>query len=327
MTAKRIRNTPLRQSDLYRHGGTVSSSHMFTYQYELAALGAATCWALTGMIAHVPAGHLGALPFNRLRQVFGTLFLALYVFATASWHALTWAAVPVLVASGLLGIFVGDSLLFTTLNRLGPRRAGILFAFNAPLAAVLGWMFLGENLSGMAVLGIATTAAGVALAILFGHRGKTQTGLEAIKGSLVIGVCIGLGAALGQALGIIIVRPLMQSGFDPFLASLVRVGVAASCLTVLLQLPLAEVKPKAPLTTKVAAYTATVGFLGLGVGMTLLLFALSGGKTGIISTLSATTPVIILPMLWYKTGTRPAAGAWAGAGLVVLGMALLFAGR
>jgi drug/metabolite transporter (DMT)-like permease len=295
--------------------------------HELAALGAATCWALTGLIASVPAGHLGALAFNRLRQVFGTLFLAVYVLATGSWASLTWHVVPLLVLSGLMGIFVGDSLLFTALNRLGPRRAGILFAFNAPMAALLGWLLLGETLSWIAVSGIGVTAAGIALAILFGHRGQAIDGLEAVKGSLAVGVGIGLCAALGQAVGIIIARPLMVGGIDPFLASLVRVGVAAACLSVLLQLPIERAKARAPLTWKIAGFTATVGFLGLGVGMTLLLFALSGGKTGIISTLSATTPVIILPLLWLKTGQRPAIGAWAGAGLVVSGMALLFAGR
>lgn len=295
--------------------------------HEIAALGAATCWALTGLIASVPAGHLGALSFNRLRQVFGTLFLAIYVAITGSWQTLTWNVVPLLVLSGLMGIFIGDSLLFVALNRLGPRRAGILFAFNAPLAAVLGWLVLGETLSWLAVLGISLVATGIALAILYGHRGKLAVGLETIKGSLAAGVAIGLGAALGQAIGVIIARPLMQNGIDPFLASVVRVGVAALCLSVTLQLPLEGMKSKAPLTWKIAAYTASVGFLGLGVGMTLLLFALSGGKAGIVSTLSATTPVIILPMLWLKTGNRPAAGAWAGACLVVVGMALLFAGR
>jgi drug/metabolite transporter (DMT)-like permease len=70
--------------------------------------------------------------------------------------------------------------------------------------------------------------------------------------------------------------------------------------------------------------TALTGILALAIGMTLLLFALSGGQVGIVSTLSATSPVIILPMLWARTGERPAAGAWAGAGLVVVGMALIF---
>ena len=59
--------------------------------------------------------------------------------------------------------------------------------------------------------------------------------------------------------------------------------------------------------------------------MTLLLFAL-GRRQGraSCSTLSATSPAIILPMIWARTGERPAAGAWAGAALVVAGMALIF---
>jgi drug/metabolite transporter (DMT)-like permease len=33
--------------------------------------------------------------------------------------------------------------------------------------------------------------------------------------------------------------------------------------------------------------------------------------------------VIILPLLWLRTGERPANGAWLGALLVVAGMALI----
>ncbi|MEP2706659.1 MAG: EamA family transporter, partial [Roseibium sp.] len=69
---------------------------------------------------------------------------------------------------------------------------------------------------------------------------------------------------------------------------------------------------------------ALSGFLGMGVGMTLILFALSGGEVGIIATLSATTPAIMLPMMWWRTKEAPALGAWAGAFLVVVGCALLF---
>jgi len=42
-------------------------------------------------------------------------------------------------------------------------------------------------------------------------------------------------------------------------------------------------------------------------------------------TVAATTPVVMLPMMWWRTGEMPALGAWAGAGLVVIGSALLFA--
>jgi drug/metabolite transporter (DMT)-like permease len=89
-------------------------------------------------------------------------------------------------------------------------------------------------------------------------------------------------------------------------------------------LPIKAVKPKEPLTGSIFLQTALTGTIALGFGMTLLLFALSGGKVGIVSTLSATTPVIILPLLWLRTGERPASGAWVGAALVVIGMALVF---
>ena len=292
--------------------------------HELAALGAATCWALTGLISAGPAGHLGAPAFNRVRQIFVTGLLALYVVATGTWRELDAASIGPLLLSGLIGIFVGDTLLFATLNRLGPRRSGILFALNAPIAALLGWLVLGEALPVAAMIGIVLTATGVFLAILFGKRRAQIHEWETIKGPLSIGVLLGLGAATGQAIGSILVRPVMATGLDPFVASLLRVGIAALCLSVLTQLPIPSVKPKGPLTLKVAAMTALTGVLALAIGMTLLLFALSGGKVGIISTLSATSPVMILPMLWLKTGERPAGGAWAGAALVVLGMGLIF---
>lgn len=292
--------------------------------YELAALGAATCWALTGIISAGPANHLGALAFNRARQVFVTGLLALYVLASGTWRELDASAVGPLLLSGFIGIFIGDTLLFATLNRVGPRRSGILFALNAPLAAILGWLVLGEELPGIAVFGIALTIAGVLLAILFGKRRSQLHQWEAVKGPLWVGVALGLLAATGQAVGSIIARPIMASGVDPFAASMLRVGIAALCLTVLIQLPIPAVKPKGALTLSIAAQTALTGILALAIGMTLLLYALSGGKVGIVSTLSATSPVMILPMLWLRTGERPAAGAWAGAALVVVGMALLF---
>lgn len=292
--------------------------------HELAALGAAACWALTGLISAGPAGHLGAPAFNRVRQIFVTGLLMLYVVISGTWRELDATSIGPLLLSGLIGIFVGDTLLFATLNRLGPRRSGILFALNAPIAALLGWLVLGEALPFPAMMGIALTATGVFLAILFGKRRAQMHEWETIKGPLSVGVLLGLGAATGQAIGSILVRPVMATGIDPFVASLLRVGIAALCLSVLTQLPIPSVKPKGPLALKVAAMTALTGVLALAIGMTLLLFALSGGKVGIISTLSATSPVMILPMLWLKTGERPAGGAWAGAALVVVGMGLIF---
>ena len=181
------------------------------------------------------------------------------------------------------------------------------------LSALLGFVALGERLSGQVILGIALTVCGVVLAILFGKRRDQLHAWEAVKGPLWIGIVFGLGAAAGQAVGSVVAKPVMASGIDPFLASMVRVGVAVFCLSVLIALPIQGVKPKTPLTLKARElWRCSQASWGLAYGMTLLLFALSGGNVGVVSTLSATSPVIILPMLWLKTGERPAGGAWVG---------------
>ena len=292
--------------------------------YELAALGAAACWALTGIISVKPAAYLGALSFNRLRQLFVAGLLAANVLLGGSWNVLDGQTVGLLLLSGIVGIFAGDTLLFATLNRLGPRRAGVLFALTAPITALLGYAILGETLSLQSVLGVLTTVVGVVLAILFGRRKGQSHAWEDVKGPLWVAVALGLGAATGQALGSILAKPVMATGIDPFLASMVRVSVAALCLSVLLVLPVPIEKPKGPPTIPMVALTAITGIIALAFGMTLLLFALSGGKVGIVSTLSATSPVMILPMIWMRTGERPTAGAWLGAFLVVCGIAFLF---
>lgn len=292
--------------------------------YELAAVGAATCWALTGLLSAGPAGYLGALVFNRTRQLFVAFLLGLYVLASGTWRELQPEVLWPLLLSGFIGIFVGDTLLFTCLNRLGPRRSGILFALNAPIAALLGWAVLGEQLSGIAMTGAGLTLCGVLLALLFGKRKAQMHQWETVKGPLWLGVLVGVLAALSQAIGSLIARPVMATGIDPLAASMLRVAVGALCLTALTQLPIEAVGPKGPLTKSVFFQTAMTGIIALAFGMTLLLFALSGGKVGIVSTLSATTPVIILPMLWLKTRELPAPAAWAGGALVVAGMALIF---
>jgi drug/metabolite transporter (DMT)-like permease len=290
--------------------------------HELAALGTATCWAMTGLIASDAIRALGAFHFNLIRQVFVTLILGAVVLATGAGGLPGWEGVALLALSGVVGILLGDTLNFAAVGRLGPRRAGAIFALNAPMAAVLGWALLGERLGGQAWAGIAITVAGVALAIL-GRPASGAHRLEQVWGGLRIGALFGLGAALGQATGTLIARPYMAGGLDPYLGSLIRVGASGLAMGVLATLPFAPPKPTG-ISRKVLVLTGATALIGLLLGMTLFLYALQGSQTGIIATLSATSPVIILPLLWLRTGQRPSAKSWAGAALAVTGLALIF---
>jgi drug/metabolite transporter (DMT)-like permease len=290
--------------------------------HELAALGTATCWATTGLISADAVRALGAFHFNLIRQVLVTVLLGLIVWATNVWAGQTVQTMAILAASGVIGILIGDTLNFAAVGRIGPRRAGAVFALNAPMAALLGWVVLGEALSLQAVAGICITAGGVAVAILGRPRANAHR-LEAVQGVLMSGFLFGLGAALGQATGSLIARPIMHGGMDPYLASLFRVG--ASGLTMGLLAATSFAPPRPTVITRAALIlTAATAILGLLIGMTLFLYALQGSQTGIIATLSATSPVIILPLLWLRTGQRPTLLSFVGAAMAVLGLGLIF---
>lgn len=290
--------------------------------HELAALGTAACWATTGVISADGVRALGAFHFNLFRQVFVSVLLAVIVAVGGLWVGMDAPTLGVLVVSGIIGILLGDTFNFAAVGRIGPRRAGAIFALNAPMAAVLGWAFLGEVLGAQAWLGIAVTVAGVAMAIL-GRPGVNAHRLEALQGTILIGVAFGLAGGFGQAVGSLIARPVMTAGLNPYLASLIRVGASGLAMGVLAAMPFAPAAPR-QISRGVLILTAITAFIGLLMGMTLFLYALQGSKTGIVATLSATSPVIILPMMWLRTGQRPSALSFCGAALAVAGLALIF---
>ena len=293
--------------------------------FELAALGAALCWALSSVMTPGPVAHLGAYAFTRIRMTMMLAPLAIWVLVTGSWATISADLLVPILLSGAIGIFLGDTALFMTMARLGPRRTSILFSTNAPMAVVLGWLLLDEALTGRELVGIGLIIAGVVLAIVFGKRRSPLHQWESVKGSLWVGVAIGLLSAFSQAVGSLIARPVMEAGADPIAVSLVRVAIAVACFHIALLAPMQMMRQQAPLNTPVALNTFFSGLLAMAIGMSLLLFALSGGEVGIVTTLSATTPALLLPLIWIRTGERPAIAAWIGAALVIAGSWQLFA--
>ncbi len=291
---------------------------------EIAALSAATCWAFGSIISVMPVERLGTIGFNRVRMLLVFAMLGGYVSIFGGWETIHTTQIAEILLSGLIGILLGDTALFATMNRLGPRRTAILFSTNAPMSTLLGWVFLGEALSTTALFGTFFVIAGVILAIVYGKRRDQMHKWEEVKGPLIIGVGIGLLAALGQSVGSLIAKPIMVSGADPFAVSAMRVGITALSLVILSSAPVQAFKLRNKLNTTIVAHIILSGFLGMCVGMTLILYALAKGDVGIVATLSATTPVIMLPLMWIRTKERPAIGAWIGALIVVFGTGLIF---
>ena len=81
---------------------------------------------------------------------------------------------------------------------------------------------------------------------------------------------------------------------------------------------------KTNLSVKIVSQSIISGFLGMALGMSLLLIALKYADAGIVATLSSTSPIMILFLIWLMTKKIPTIGAWIGTVLAIIGSGLIF---
>ncbi|MGP9799656.1 DMT family transporter [Rheinheimera sp. NSM] len=291
--------------------------------YEYLALAAAACWALGSLLSAQASTHLGAFAFTRWRMLCAALMLWLIAAVSGGWVTLAVDNLSVLVLSGLIGIFIGDTALFAAMNRLGPRRAGVLFATHALFSVVLAYIFLGETQWGWTLIGSSLLLSGVMTAIFFGKRKTELHAWEANQSQLKSGVALGLLAALCQAVATLMLKPLMETAIDAVSASAVRMTTAFVLHQLIFMLGFKVARAYLPLNKKVFLLVLANAALSMVLGMTLILQALKYGDAGMVAILSSVSPVLVLPLLWLVYKRSPAAGAWLGALLTVTGTALI----
>ncbi|TBR37573.1 DMT family transporter [Marinomonas agarivorans] len=308
---------------------------------ELSGLIAALCWTVSNLLAPRLIAEFGAFRFNTIRIAMASITLLLITLIVQSFSPVLWQYSGWLILSGLIGIFIGDTCLFSAFARLGPRRTGVLFATNAPMAIVLAWFVFDETLSPIELFACGLVTLGAVIAILYGKRKNTQANskaaqLETTHGNVYFGIGLALIAAFCQVAGALLSKPALLQGADPIAVSAIRVSSAACALlcaygyhvwrqqrkAISTSAP-NMLKPLKNITFSSYCGVFAMAFLGMVVGMSVLVWGIGHGNVGIVTTLSATVPVLILPALWLTTGQRPAIGAWLGAILVVTGAALI----
>lgn len=223
-------------------------------------------------------------------------------------------------------MFLSNLAFSACLRRGGARRAQLLASTSVPITAILAYCFLGEIMSATGLAGGAITLAGVALAVGFERGRRASTTSDPISSTLAAVVGLGLVAAACRAAGFIVIKPAMVDGTDPLAASALRLGAAAITIVVVALWPARVFEPITKPTGSLVTSAILPGILGYVVATSMLIYALRHNGAGLVAALASTVPVIALPLQWMATGVRPAAPASAGAGLAVIGTAIMALG-
>ena len=294
------------------------------YLGELAGLLTSVAWSGTSVLFTKATQQVGSIVVNRVRVLFALVFLMLLnlVFygyllpVDAGAERWLWFAL-----SGAIGYALGDVLLFQSFLCIGTQRGMLMMSLAPLMSAGLAWMFFGEVLTAVQMLGVIVTLAGVALVILRRRNEASDPACSALQG-----VLFGLGAAAGQSVGYVLSKQGLVDNFSPLAGNSIRMLAAVVVLWAL-----ASVQGKAQQTLHrvharpdVLGWLAMAAFTGPVVGATLSLFALQNTQVGVASTLIALPPVFLLPVSWLVFKERFDWGAVAGTLIAIGGVALLF---
>ena len=285
---------------------------------------AALCWAVASLISADVTRKIGGLAFNRLRLFFVSIMLIGYTFYLDTWNTINHEFLFTILFSGIIGIFLGDTLLFIALQKIGPRRNNILFSLAAPFTVILNIIFLNEIMSTINLIGCIIVFCGVVVAIAYGNSKDKNHRWEVVEGNIYFGVSLGIGAALCQAIGLIMMKPILTMGADPIASAALRTAISFVFLAFTFFLNYKIFNTKTNLNVKIVGQSILSGFLGMALGMSLLLIALKYADAGIVATLSSTSPIMILFLIWLLTKKIPTVGAWIGTVLAIIGSGLIF---
>jgi drug/metabolite transporter (DMT)-like permease len=299
--------------------------NLVSFKGELAALSAALIWAIASFVYVAMGRQIPPLVLNFAKctvAIILSLLTLLIMGDLSSGFSLPTGMLPLglLLISGAIGIGLGDTAFFESLNCLGARRSLLIEALAPPLAALLAALFLGETLSYRAWIGVFLTVGGVTWVVLERVPNDFQGKLRPWRG-----IGFGLLSALAQASGAVLSRAaLAETSVNPLWASLIRLLAAVFVLLILMSFQRqiwAEFQPLRDRRFLLILITTSFGSTYLGIWLQQI--ALKFTATGIAQALIATSPLFGIPIaLWMKE--KVSLQSIFGAALALLGIWALF---
>lgn len=298
----------------------------------LPAVLATLFFALSAVLATQTARVLGAIEANFLRLLLGTFLLGLW--AHLNGKGVQGAGFPIFFVSGCLGFGLGDLALFQSLIRLGSRLTILLVhCLAVPMAAGVEWVWLGTTLTARQMGAAAIILLGVLVALApskpidWKHEGR---------GVVLLGICYGVVAAFGQAMGAVLSRKAFAVGhltgqtvdgitaaYQRILGGLLIVSVAFAFRRRKSPRGSTAAGGEGPIPRRVWGWVVLNALAGPTLGVSCYQWALQLRGTGIVLPIVATTPLAVMPFSRALEGDRPGWISTSGAIIAVIGVILL----
>ncbi|MEJ6474181.1 DMT family transporter [Pseudoalteromonas piscicida] len=260
---------------------------------EAAAIAAAGVWAGSTILYKQFSHHLSPFELNVSKGVIASalMILSLFIVGDLMFPTLlsSWGW---LIASGILGIAIGDSAYFAALRNIGPARTLVIESLAPAIAGILNIVLLGVYLSTSAWLGIAVTTLGVMIAI---KPSKSQPVMD--KRHYLLGIAFALTAATCQAAGMVLSKgALNNENISSLWAALIRLASGTLFVACIVSYLKSQSLHKALTLKQIDGknWLFVAVFFGTFIGLWLQLISVNHTDPAIAQTIFATAPLMVM---------------------------------
>lgn len=246
------------------------------------------------------------------------------VFALQDLGNLSWVAFLWIVAVGVTHHMLGRPQNYLAVSIIGASRASLFFSSQAPVAALVAVIFLGESLSALVVVGTLAVVGG----LVAGSGDSLLEGWRTDRRYL-FGYLVALSAGTAYGMVNIFVKKANETVDSPLLVTSISLLLGISLLTPLVA-PRTVGEIRATEDRRGSLRSVALAGLAAGVGVHSLYFALRDGDVVIVTPIVSIAPLVTVLMahLFYSRLERVTRRLVAGTILAVLGVTLVsLAGR
>lgn len=288
---------------------------------EFFSVACAACWAMAVVLFRRSGETLPAFELNLFKNVLATALMVPTILLVdgISWPGYSPAEWGIVIVSGVVGIALADTWYLRALNLMGASRTGVVASLYSPFVIVLSLLFLGEVLIWWQYFGFLLVLAGILLVTW--RQNRRDVSLRAIR----LGVAFGAGAVLMMAVGIVMVKPVLET--QSFMWTM-GVRLAAGTMGMLLFLRATAGFSRAMLHYRSAQpWTIIVigSLLGSYLSMMLWLAGYKLTQASVASVLNETAASFIVLFAWLFLGEEMNWRRVAGIALTFSGVAMMVA--
>jgi len=293
---------------------------------QLLGLLTAVCWAQNSLVYRHLGTKVGSDAVAHVRMWIALpaiILLAYFTEGTFFPTNLSTQTYLVLFASGAIGYFITDMMLFHAYVYLGARESMVIMTLSPVATAIFSYFLFAERLRPIQIMGILLTILGVITMVVGSRRIKGVESEEDKQKSK--GMLFAILASILQSISFLLAKYALDST-GPVSTNLLRNvgGLMAFIIYSFIIKRNARAHFAAFKNPKWLGLLFMAAMIGPVLGMSSQMLAFTLAPVGIVTTITQTTPILLLPIDKFILKKKITASSLLGTFISILGVAILF---